>query len=216
MILALIWPLLFSPPNGAVSAQVVFPGHGVATVTADTSLAAPPALSIVSTEGAVLLRVEYELGANLTEEQRRESPVPDTLRFRVVHTPEVGPLVVAAAGSPGGSDASFETALVGEIRGSLRDLLPTHPSTSIQDAVCLGRFGRGRQLGVVVANFVWGQEAHYAPHRYDVSLYLWSGHGFDLVSKRRTKRRHSSFRGALTEVGIRCRYDFRRALLPDF
>lgn len=216
MILAFFWPLLFSFRHGAVSAQVFFPAHGFTTVTADTSFAAPPALSIVNAAGALLLRVQYDLGANLTEEQRRDSPVPDTMGFRVVNSADVGPVVVAAAGAPGGSDASFETVFVGEIGGSLRDLLPDHPKTSIQDAVCLGRFGRGRRLGVVVAKFIWGQEIHYAPHRYDVWLYLWSGHAFELSSHRRTTRRHQSFRGALAEVGFRCRYDFRRALLPDF
>ena len=216
MTLVFIWALLFSPPHGAVSAQVSFPVHGPTTVTADTSIGAPPALSVVNAGGASLLRVEYTLGANVTAEQQRSSPVPDTMRFQVVDTAEVGPLVVAVAGELGGSDSSFETALVGEVAGSLRDLLPDHLRTSNQDAVCLGHFGRGLRLGVVEATFVWGErESHYEPHIYDVSLYLWSGHGFELFTRRRTTHRHKSSRSALVELGFHCRYDFVRALLPE-
>jgi hypothetical protein len=134
----------------------------------------------------------------------------------VVETPEIGSLVIGAAGSPGGSDAFFETALIGEIDGRLKEILPRHLKTTTQDAVCLGRFERGERLGVAVANFVWGDETHYAAHRYDVSLYLWNGHTLESFVHKRTARRHPSFQSALAELGIPCRDELVRALLPEF
>jgi hypothetical protein len=208
--LFLLLQLLLSPPQGWSSDRVSFP-RGPAEIKAEISATSPPSLSIVGDAGEVLLRVNYRLGP---VDQAVE--ISNPMRFQVVDTPEIGPLVIGVAGSPGGSDASFETVVIGEVEGSLQELLPVHLNTSIQDAVCVGRFGSGKRLGIAVATFIWGHEIHYAPHRYDVSLYLWNGRAFEPSLHHRSSRRHISFRGALAELGLRCRYDFVRALLPEF
>jgi hypothetical protein len=204
LVLAFIPVLLSASPHEAGPVTVVFPRSGPSAVRADLS-----SLQIATSAGAQLILVKYQIGSD------PNPPLREPVRFRIVDTPEIGPLVIATAGTAGGSDSSFETSLVGEVDGSLRELLPTHLHTMIEDAVCLGHFGRANRLGVVVANFQWLSGPHLAPHEYDVSLFLWSGRDFRLVSRRRTARRYESVREALAELGFQCRYDFVLALLPE-
>lgn len=135
-----------------------------------------------------------------------ETPMNPFVRFAVVNTEGMtGPVVVAVAVKPGGTDHGFETSVIGEVGGRLK-LLTTAPLTnSIQGGVFVGDLGAGRGPGLAAWNYVWGDdEAHYAAHRYDVTLLRFDARRgvFRRVSRQRTKSKHEDGREALAELGL--------------
>jgi len=126
-----------------------------------TAIIRPPTLVFRSTGGSELKRLEF--GA--------EDDYYTELNFVVINLPQIaGPLVVAVAVRLGGSDNLFQSAIVGSPNGQIRDLLPDHPTTNIQGAFCLGKFGKHSRPGVLVLNFIWENGAHYSAHRYQCTF----------------------------------------------
>lgn len=165
----------------------------------------PPLLTFRSTEGQVLKRIQF--GA--------EKGFYTDLNFVVENLPQIStPLLVAVAVRPGGSDNLFESTIVGSINGELRDLLPDHPTTNIEGAFCLGRFGRHSNLGVLVLNFIWENRPHYVAHRYQGTLYEWTGTVFQKQAVLETKQAYVFWQSAAKELGFNCKWDFIKALLP--
>lgn len=84
-----------------------------------------------------------------------------------------GPLVLAVAVSPGGSDTMFETSVIGAINRQIKVLTPEPLTNNIRGGVYVGDLGEGRGFGATVWNFLWeGDEVHYDPHRYQIKLLL--------------------------------------------
>ncbi len=126
------------------------------------------------------------------------------------------PLVVGVVGVPGGSDSSFETMIIGESGGVLRDLLTKRTTTNIEDAVCIGLLGKNSEPLVLIAKFIWASdEAHPVPHRYNVVKYSWNGLVFSEISKETTKLKYRAGLEALAELGYRCTEDITETLASD-
>jgi hypothetical protein len=122
------------------------------------------------------------------------------------------PLLVAICASPGGSDHHFETTFI-----SLSEARPIevadHIRSSIQDAICFGRFTARRVPGFLEVHFIWGDdEVHYSNHRYEATLFLWNGSRFVKADHRETRRKHSSWAAAVGELGYSCRIDILRSV----
>jgi hypothetical protein len=171
-----------------------------------SAVIAPPSLTFRSAGGRELKRIQF----GSEEEYYTE------LNFVVINLPRIAtPLVVAVAVKPGGSDHLFQSAILGSVDGNIRDLLPDHPTTNIQGAFCLGRFGKNSRPGVLALNFIWENGAHYSAHRYQCTFYEWTGTAFQKRSVLETNRAYESWQDAAKELGFECRWDFKGALLPN-
>ena len=99
--------------------------------------------------------------------------VSDELRYRVTHISGIqGPAIEATALDPGGSDGRLETALIALSGGKPVDLLIPHVVTNYEDAVCTGTYGSNDEPCVLVIPFLWGNEAHFEAHHYEITLYI--------------------------------------------
>ena len=158
-----------------------------------------------------LTRFDFEMARHLSAEQVRLSPFP--ARLTVVNASGIeSPLVVATAGTHGGSDASFETMVIAEAGGSIREV-SERIWTTTQDAVCMNRAMRRPEI-VVLTN-VWGHEAHYAPHVFTLRRYRWDGTTFRQTTTQTTRRKVASWRRAAKELRVSCRTDLTELLVPD-
>jgi hypothetical protein len=156
------------------------------------------------------IRFPFEMGSDLTTEQLRLQPFP--ARFLVANVPGIrSPLVVATAGSHGGSDASFETLIVAEVSGSLREV-STRVFTTVQDCVCFR--GKSTAPEVLVFTVSSDNEAHYQPHFFTLRTLRWNGNMFAESSVRSTKRKQPSWKDAASELGVSCSKDLTLMLVP--
>jgi hypothetical protein len=198
-------------------ANVKFPVLGEFRVEAQSSLHEPGSYPyLVFKKGNISVKqFDFVLGKEYSKEVLKEFSFP--ARVKVVTLKGIKtPLVLGVVGVPGGSDSSFETMIIGEVGGALRDLLPKHPATHIEDAVCLGVFGKKSEPLLLVAKFIWAaDEAHPVPHRYSIMKYSWNGHVFSEISKETTKLKHRTGLDALKELGYSCKEDVTETLAPD-
>lgn len=199
------------------AADVDFPVVGKVHVEAYSSLREPgsyPYLLLKQSNG-IESRFKFLMGKEYSSEVLKEYRFP--VRIKIVSVKGITtPLIVGVAGMQGGSDSTFETMIVGAVNDKLIDLLPDHPVTNIEDAVCVGLLGKNSLPQVLVAKFIWGSdEAHPEPHYYYVTNYSWSGSLFDMKSKRKTRSKHSTGLQALAEFGYDCREDITETLAPD-
>jgi hypothetical protein len=109
--------------------------------------------------------------------------------------------ILAVGSQPGGSDVRFQAAIVSRQGGVPVVILEPVRATS-QDAMCIGVFG-GRH-GVLLFTFIWGDEAHYQPHRYRVTRYEWTGVRLEKRFVRETVKKVQSWREAAKILGYRC------------
>ena len=186
---------------------VSFPRAGRVRVRAVEAPRTRPRLEFLSEEtGRRLLSVR--VGASDARAYRIESyatPMNPLVRFKVLETAGVpGPLVFAVAVKPGGTDHGFETNIIAEAGGRLKALNPAPLTNNIQGGVFVGDLGAGRGPGVAVWNFLWGDEAHYGAHRYEVRLLPFDARtaSFGRGRQLRTKGKHANGRDALAELGL--------------
>jgi len=197
--------------------DVTFPGIGTVSVRAEgpqISAGSRGAITMIHAHQEIA-RFPFKLGATFTEEQLRQAPFP--VRFLAVEIAGIeGPLVVAVAGLHGGSDGSYETMVLGAGDGEIRELVIPRPETNNLDAVCLAYVGESKKPTLLVAHFLWEREIHYAPHRYRVQVFPWSGETFDTSDQgTETSAKHVTAASAFKEFGYRCHGDFVFKLIPD-
>ena len=132
------------------------------------------------------------------------------VRFEVVWVAGArhGPVVLAVAVTPGGSDCAFEALIIGVRDGRIEVMHDEPLFTNIQGGVYVGDLGRGRGPGAVVWGFLWETGCHYCAHRYEVRVFtfdskkLWFEAGPVFRSKGRYEGQGE---GALAELGLRYR-----------
>jgi hypothetical protein len=158
----------------------------------------PPFLSIENTEGKLLKRIDFVLEG--------VDSYHSILKFKVIHlSKEIAPLIIAVASSPGGSDIDFETATIGFVNGEILELTE-HFESSSQDALCLEKGGTPHKFGLIFFNFIL-EEAHYDPHRYEATLYDWSGTQLEKINVKQTKKQYKNWKDAAVELGYHCQED---------
>lgn len=113
---------------------------------------------------------------------------------------------IVILGVPGGSNAHFEIAVLDTSESRVHELLPQRITANVLDGIYSGTFG-GRR-GILVLRFLWEDEAHYAAHRYEATLYSWNGTHFVRTSVRRTTRKHDTPESAALELGYHCDMNF--------
>jgi hypothetical protein len=152
----------------------------------------------------------FEMGDWETIEQLRIQPFP--ARFLVAKADGLSsPFIVATAGSHGASDASFETLVVAEVDGVLKEV-SQRLFTTVQDCICFNETSRTPEI--FVFTFSWTDEAAYQPHFFTLRTLRWNGSMFTEWSIRATKRKQPSWRDAAHELGVSCRKDLTLLLVP--
>jgi hypothetical protein len=185
----------WTPAAGGSVATVVFPtigraapGHAEGTVRLRCTPARDtPALTVAFFHG------DRAFNGYLRLKEIRSGSLPS-------------PMLLEVAVSPGGSDPSFETALIAEVDGRLVDLWPRHWLTNILDDICVGDLGPARPAGVAGFAYIWGHskgEWHYAPHRYRVTVYEWHDATLSFAGSETTPRRVPSWSDAAQALGFR-------------
>ncbi|MEJ2817957.1 hypothetical protein [Caulobacter sp. CCG-8] len=99
-------------------------------------------------------------------------------------------LVMSTTMSPGGSSIGFEHVLLGYDHDGVFALAPRRLTHSNMDGFHVGDLGRGRGLGLALWTAIWGDEAHYDPHRYRVRIYRWRGDHFSGPETWTTRKRY--------------------------
>ena len=87
-------------------------------------------------------------------------------------------VLVLTAMSPGGSSIGFDHVVLGYDQDGVFALAPRRLTHSNMDGFHVGDLGRGRGEGLMLWTAIWGDEAHYDPHRYRVRIYRWRGDHF--------------------------------------
>lgn len=173
-----------------------------------------PYLEMLDASCHRLLRI----GTSLSLRSRHAAMVdPDTkLRFRVLKLAGLPqPLVLVAVASPGGSDVSFDTQLVGRVGGHYRPLIEKPVQSLLEGGVYVGPLGPKLGDGVAVWNFVWANgEAHVSPHRYTLRRQRWTGSRFTDLPALTTKGKYTDPVAALAELHV----DYKDAMreMPGF
>ena len=202
--------LVLGPPQ--TKQTVRFPTLGAFAVQAVSPMYDPDhhASLDFARSGHPPVRFAFEMGSFATTEELRVQPFP--ARFLVAMVSGIrSPLVVATAGSHGASDASFETLIVAEVNGSLKEVSP-RIDTTIQDCVC---FRQGSPIPeLLVFTFSWENEAHYQPHFFTLHTLRWNGKMFDESSVRATRRKKRSWQDVARDLGVSCRKDITLVLVP--
>ena len=188
-------------------ATISIPGIGQTIITAHTATpkpTSPPFLTFETAVGNLLKRIDFTLDGI--------DEYPTLLRFTVSHSlKEASPFIIAVAASRGGSATRLETAIVGFVNGKIVEAIPNHFVGQTLDGLCVGFFGNHQIPGLVYFEFLW-EEAHYDPHRYETSLYEWTGDKFTQIGKKQTKNRYTGWQGAAAELGYQCQDDLLPAL----
>ena len=186
---------------------VSFPRAGRVRVRAVEVPRTRPRLEFISEKTGRRL-LSLSVGASDARAYRIESyatPMNPLVRFKVLETEGLpGPLVFAVAVKPGGTDHGFETNVIAEAGGRLKLLNASPLTNNIQGGVFVGDLGGGRGPGVAVWNFLWGDEAHYGAHRYEVRLHPFDARtaSFRRGRQLRTRGKHANGRDALAELGL--------------
>jgi hypothetical protein len=150
------------------------------------------------------------------------------LRFRIHTVAELpSPLIQTVTIEHGGSDTGFTNGLIGCVDGKLKVLtqrlseLPdrvadwpeknelqskeTNPLfCNEQGGVFIGKLGKGLGAGIAIWQFIWEDNIHYAPHRYDIRLCTFDAQDnqFKVAAVMQTKKKHATGKSALAELGF--------------
>lgn len=81
------------------------------------------------------------------------------------------PLVLALGVAYGGSDDGYGGTIIGAVDGKFVELLPQQMFVHNQGGMFVGYLGRKYGFGAVSWTFIWEDNAHYAPHRYQFEIY---------------------------------------------
>jgi len=155
----------------------------------------------------------FDLAARKLQEFHYANPFLRFRSFRIRGLPS--PLVAAVLASPGGSDEAFRVRLIGEIDGKI-SALHRDIQLTIQDGFCLGRIGKRYGYGMIIWRFLWN-EAHYDPHRYEISIYRWDHKRQSFVFQRTftTKRKFKDGCRAVKYYGFNCKNYRDEVIRPD-
>lgn len=210
----LLLAVVFAAASNAVCAAsrvsqsetVEFPNVGKVVIQAREAVGAFPRIvfTIKGSKAPLLTHV-------MSDKDGLLKPTPDSspetgpfLRFRVLH-PEgfKGPIVLAIAVCPGGSDHGFWATVIGEVGGKLKVLLPQPVFTHIQGGIYIGNLNKKLGDGLAVWSFVWNDGAHYDDHPYEVKLYALQNGQLVFKQKYISKRKYQGNGAeALKEIGI--------------
>lgn len=200
--------------NVAQTATVNLPGVGTVTVNAlEPEGHLPQILITEASAGRQLLLTDVGTSAG----KKRDSydvmhhdrcPMCPRVRFRVREVVGMpSPLIFAIAMWPGTSDCTYYATVIGAVNGQLKVLTPDQLWSNVEGGFYVGDLGTRRGYGLVRWNFVWGDEAHYQPHRYEVSIFRFDAAEscFKLVQKTTSHRKYHTGEEWLAEMGLNCR-----------
>ena len=112
--------------------------------------------------------------------------------FLFIDLPAIGPSVLVEAQSfHCGSGAGLQPVLFAMRSGRLAEIAAPMLEHGNMDGYAFER-ATPTQLAIVIWTAIWDQgEAHYSPHRYEVTSYFWSGNEFQKATSQTTKNKYS-------------------------
>jgi hypothetical protein len=182
-----------SGPKITQSAIVRFPHHGAVRVESVEQVGRFPQIVFTDLKNhAVVFRSAITDSDGWLKPTDEEFTKP-FLRFREVRSAGFpSPLIMAVAVTPGGSDDGFSLAVYGEIDGKFARLTDKTIDTDIQGGYYLGFLNKELGYGLVSWEFIW-DDAHYAPHRYFMTIYRLQGGKFRKVLSVRSRRKYDPY-----------------------
>jgi len=203
LFLNLFLAALASPAKADEHTVMVLPSIGKTKITAHVAAkgsSLSPFLSFETSRGNPLKLIKFSMEG--------VSEWPATLRFKELNPKTAGrQLIIAVASSVGGSTINYETTVISTDKGKIVELIPEHIKSASLDALCLESTNRKNHPRLIFFNFLWEDEIHYAPHRYDATIYEWVSGYFSKTGTRRTKRKYVHWQEASDELGFACQED---------
>jgi hypothetical protein len=196
-------PYVFRSSIGSIVIETQVISH----LVAPDSCCKKPLLVFHSSDGKELDRIEF----NVVEKWYSD------VKFTLVKLPELpDSVIVAVAGSPGGSDSRFESTIIGVVNGRIQDLFPKHLFSNIQGAFCIERSSNSDSTQIVLWKEIWGKEIHYAPHRYCATVFRWNGSCFHQAKYFETKTKYPAWFDAAKKYGFKSSFDYVGFLIPEY
>jgi hypothetical protein len=152
---------------------IQFPGLGVLEVKAQAVEGQVPTVAIRDVDEKVLLQIKME-GKAYGDSEIFTHRVG--IQFKVLHIPGLpDPLIMVMAVETWGSDAGWETAIIGVVSGKIKCLWQQTEPLNYDGGIFVGDLGQDIGAGIAQWNFIWGSgEAHVDQHNYRLQLYLWN------------------------------------------
>jgi hypothetical protein len=178
----LLISVLGAPANSRqevlTTSTVDFPKSGPILVRAVVKQGDHPRLSFRSERtGEVVLNADVGKPSEWTEPVDKSDPkhLSTSVGFIVLHRQGLpDPLIVALARAQGGSDCSYNSALVGEVSGKLMRLTPDLPDHETRGNVWLSSESPGTTTLTVTSERYLDSDVHYkGPSRMAVSVYRY-------------------------------------------
>jgi hypothetical protein len=155
-------------PKVTQAGMINFTGNPVTAIAVE-EFGKPPALFLSNKKGIIYTTHFGEDFSALKE----FAYVNSFLRFKPFSIPGLpNPLLIAVAAQPTGTDERYEVKIIFEKDGGFVSLNPQRIMLTTQDGVFLGYINRKYGHGMITWHFQW-EAAHYAPHKYEVSVYTW-------------------------------------------
>jgi hypothetical protein len=184
------------------------------TAVAVEEMGKPLRLMFIEQGRKVVYSTEFDIG----DGNREFTYLNSFLRFRQIAPPGLPrPVVLAASVSPGCSDVTYEIKLVAERAGSITTINPAPINLSRQDGIYLGYINAKYGHGMIIWQNKWENEAHYAPHRYDITIYGWNKRTsrFVLFDRLITKTKFNDGESALRRYGLPTRNYRDEIVIPS-
>ena len=212
--LACLLPYCFAKASEVVQSETVdFPGIGVVRVEAVEPQGGLPKMMFSEASTSRKL-FAADVGASdpgqlsfyvIRHDFGMMSP---RMRFHTLRVAEMpSPLIFAVVMRPGGSDCLYAAALIGAVKGQLRVLTPEQLWTNVEGGFYVGSLNSKFGTGLVRWNYIWGDEAHSQPHRYEMSIFHFDATDsrFKLVQSVASEHRFDTSEEFLTTLGLHVR-----------
>ncbi len=161
-----------------------------------------PRLDFFITGKGIAFSVEWSKAFAPHPEPSYTNPFMRFQAFNIRGLPN--PLILAVAVAPGGSDSVYESYIIAPASGTFK-LMTQGPLTNNDDGgIFIGHINKSFGFGLISWNFMWGDEAHSEPHRYNIQIFSWDRRCqcFRYVKAFTTDKKYPGWQAAFADLGF--------------
>jgi hypothetical protein len=201
-------------PKVTQAAYVYFKSNRVIALAVEEFGKAPTLLLMKDGNAIFSIQLDSTRAHRFPQEFGYTNPFLRFKAFDVKGMPS--PILMAVLASPGGSDEGFSIHLITEIDGKIKSINPGPIGLSIQDGIYLGYINHKHGIGMITCKFVW-DAAHYAPHKYHISIYKWEQTTARLFLDEEftTEKQYRDEESALAHYGLPSRNFRNEVVMPE-
>ena len=123
--------------------------------------------------------------------------------FKTTSLPDVDNFFTFVVAAPGGSDTEFEISIIKILNGKPQFINAPVWDLMVEDGFYLGKINDQFGVGAVTWKYILGEnESHAEPHRYQIDIYDFKNHKFDLLKSLMTKNKYKNGNDALKEFNF--------------